>query len=231
MKLGKELRLAVRTTDKLREKTSQRLLRHVKSLQDKRSRERLLQAKIVADGLQTTRTLLDKTQSLFLRELQTWQRSLRERIHNGRDVFRSLDIQIVPSGASSGISSSRLHKSTGEVHVDSITSASSDPSTLSSVKAESSNTTVADSGSIVMSEEQRRLRAMQSFQLPAALVEFLGEPLLHNPPQPIPSPRTATASDNQQNSNNKNGKLRPTEALHAMLECFGSAKRIVLLLD
>jgi hypothetical protein len=259
-KVGKELRGALRAAEKLREKTSQRLLRHVKSLQDKRSRERLQQAKMVADGLQSTRTLLDKNQSQFFRELQAWQRNLRERLQQGRDACRWFTDGSTTLLQHQQLNQTRSPRASAYYNGNPNSSLSMDasgnlPPTNSGLNLLAEPTTSMSSsvgnnshlniGDIVFSDEQRRLAAMHSFRLPAALVDFLLlDPQLQpsvqsHTPQISPSHGGgASGSSSEQASNvhgmigsDSGGKLRPTEALHALLECFASAKRIVLLLE
>lgn len=92
-KVGKEHRSVVRVAEKLREKSSQRVLRHMKATQDKRSKDRLQNVRYLADTLQATKLLVDKLCAQYLREWQQWQKALRDRVQTGQDAFHGIEVR------------------------------------------------------------------------------------------------------------------------------------------
>lgn len=225
-KVGKELRSALRLAEKLRERTSQKLIRHVKTLQDRKTKDRLHIAKLISDSLQVSRTNLDKSQSNFLKELQVWQRHQRERLHQGRDVLRGItDPMINLAGQGPKVSSGRSSRSNFADPMQ-VLSDSNNFHTLLPISSISTSQTQ------LSFAKNEKIVAMQSFLIPGALVEFLHNDAAVSSASSFSSATSAqqvsdTSGPNTIGGSGGSGKLRPTEALHALLECFASARRVL----
>jgi acetone carboxylase gamma subunit len=91
-RLSKEHKSVLRIAEKLREKTSQKLLKHVKGLQDKRSREKIQLSRYVSDALFTTKSTLDKLQQSFSKEMQAYLKQLQDKVAAGNDIFHRTEV-------------------------------------------------------------------------------------------------------------------------------------------
>lgn len=201
--VNKELRTAVRSAERIREKASQRLLKHVKALQDRRTRDRLQTSRAVSDVLYATKIALDKMVTPFNKEVATWLKQHRERLATGRDVYT----QIITAPA---VSTPNSNAAGAAVALGATVGRSPIRPTAAGFST-SSTTTAAD-----------ELGAdLESFRIPTALVEHLQAAL------------TAQEGGHQhEHSSGKAGqsttsKLTAHEAMHALLECFASCRRII----
>lgn len=88
----KELKLALRHAEKLRERYSQKLLKFTKSLQEKRSRSSVGNSKIVADNTSLIRNYVDKQLASWNKDMFTYIKSLQERINVGHDTFYGIEV-------------------------------------------------------------------------------------------------------------------------------------------
>lgn len=165
-------------------------------------------ARYVSDGCQASRVVSDKLQVAFVRETQSFQRSLRERLQSGRDeLCRTLELPM--SFSSSALRSKLLGTSTRSSKAGDLlgTSGNKDASSLETAHA---------SMRVPRSDQ---IMAMGSFRVPGALVEFLNG-----------ADQIAIHTDGSTRSllpEAKEAALRPAESFHALLECFASARRIL----
>lgn len=207
-RLEKDLRSILRSSEKQREKNSQRLIRHAKGLQDRRSRERMQLTRYVSDCLQASRVVSDKMQMAFVRETQTFHRLLRERLQCGRDeLCRTLELPM--SFSSMALKSKLLGSSSRSSKVGDL---------LASAASKDASNLEATHGSLRFPRSDQ-IMAMGSFRVPGALVEFLNG--------------TNSTSMNMDGAIRdeallpKEAALRPAESFHALLECFASARRLL----
>jgi hypothetical protein len=85
----KELKTVLRNAEKLRERFSQRLMKYTKSLQDKRTRDKLTQSKAISDTALVIHSYTDKLNALFMKEMQSFVRNLKEKLIQGQQLSSS----------------------------------------------------------------------------------------------------------------------------------------------
>ncbi len=88
----KELKNVLRNAEKLRERFSQRLLKYTKSLQDKRTRDRLSQSKQLSDSIVLVQSYNDKLAGTYVKEAQQYVKGLKERITGGYQQYHGIDV-------------------------------------------------------------------------------------------------------------------------------------------
>jgi phage-related minor tail protein len=91
----KELKNVLRTAEKLRERFSQRLMKYIKSLQDKRTRDKLSQSKLLADSTFQIHSFNDKLCNNYHKEMQTYVKNLKEKLVTGQQVFNGTDVRLL----------------------------------------------------------------------------------------------------------------------------------------
>lgn len=82
----------LRYAEKLRERSSQRLLRSSKTLQDKRTKEKSYSTKLVNDTLQANQSSCDKAVNGFLKDISVWVKVWKERFQQGQDIFTGNEV-------------------------------------------------------------------------------------------------------------------------------------------
>jgi hypothetical protein len=85
----KELKTVLRNAEKLRERFSQRLMKYTKSLQDKRTRDKLTQSKAISDTSLVIHSYTDKLNALYMKEMQSFVRNLKEKLIQGQQLSSS----------------------------------------------------------------------------------------------------------------------------------------------
>lgn len=87
MRIQKEAKPVLRQVEKLRERFSQRYLRHTRALQDKRLRDKNLAVRNGKESQALTRSAEDKAVSQLHRDIKAWNSEVVERIELGKAVF------------------------------------------------------------------------------------------------------------------------------------------------
>ncbi len=88
----KELKPILRNAEKLRERYSQRLLKYTKTLQDKRTRDRLYQSKAVSDSLILIHSQCDKMINLYMKDYIVYCKILKEKWMIGNQLFHGSEV-------------------------------------------------------------------------------------------------------------------------------------------
>lgn len=89
MRVLNEIRPTQRATDKLREKTAQRYMRHSRQAQEKRTKEKAYISRTAKDALTTVKSTTDKVSAKFQKDTKSWVAGINDRFEGGKTVFNN----------------------------------------------------------------------------------------------------------------------------------------------
>lgn len=84
-----EIRPTQRATDKLREKTAQRYMRHSRQAQEKRTKEKAYISRTAKDALTTVKSVTDKVSTKFQKDTKSWVAGINDKFEGGKTVFNN----------------------------------------------------------------------------------------------------------------------------------------------
>ena len=89
MRVLTEIRPTHRVTDKLREKSAQRYMRHSRQAQEKRTKEKVYASRTAKDALVIVKSTTDKVSVKFQKDTKLWVSGINDKYETGKNVFNS----------------------------------------------------------------------------------------------------------------------------------------------